>query len=121
MVKYTAGGANAGDGADITQSIRSSVGFSRQAAEVGNTLRWRAMSNLDGHSGSGTASDGCDGPWCEFYTTVDALTGDVALYVVKGADRNTVPPTDGPPMKLPVNRTNTRTRWVTAMSSRWSR
>lgn len=94
MVKYTAGGANAGDGAEFTQSIRSSVGFSRQAAEVGNTLRWRAMSNLDGHSGMGGNSDGCGGPWCEFYTTVDA-NGDVALYVVKGADGNTDTITDG--------------------------
>jgi hypothetical protein len=108
MVKYTAGGANAGDGAEFTQSIRSSVGFSRQAAEVGNTLRWRAMSNLDGHSGSGTASDGCDGPWCEFYTTVDALTGDVALYVVKGADGNTDTTTDGTAFEITQsNRTNT--------------
>jgi hypothetical protein len=98
MVKYTAGGALAGDGLEFTQSLRSSVGFSRQANTPGNTLRWRAMSNLDGHfSAQGGNSDGCDadgtgplpGAWCEFYTTVDATTGNVALYVVKSADGNT--------------------------------
>ncbi len=91
MVKYTAGSPAGNAGSGFTQSLRSSVGFSRQASEVGNTLRWRAMSNVDGHFSAdpGGPADGCGtSGWCEFYTTVDT-SGNVALYVVKNSDANT--------------------------------
>jgi len=103
MVKYTVGSANAANsGSLFTQSLRSSVGFAREASQY----RWRAMSNLDGaftvtgdvvgtnpftgirNGTNGEASDGCGGPWCEFYLTVDD-NGDNHLYVVKGADGDT--------------------------------
>jgi len=93
MVKYTAG-AN-GTGPEFTQSIRSSVGFSRNSDEV----RWRAMNNLDGSfsATAGSNSDGCGGPWCEFYTTTDA--SGTHLWVVKGADGNT-DTADGTPVEV---------------------
>lgn len=73
------------------------------------------MSNLDGHSGSGGNSDGCDadgtgplpGAWCEFYTTVNATTGYVALYVVKSADGNTETEDSGAVEITQSNRTDT--------------
>jgi hypothetical protein len=96
MVKYTAG-AN-GTGAEFTQSLRSSVGFSRNATEV----RWRAMNNLDGSfSDPATASgnsNGCGATgWCEFYVTEDASGNH--LWVVKGADANT-DTADGTPVEI---------------------
>ncbi len=84
MVKYTAG--SNGAGAEFTQSIRSSVGFSRNATQV----RWRAMSNLDGAFSAvpGQNSDGCGASgWCEFYVTEDA--SGTHLWVSKNADANT--------------------------------
>jgi hypothetical protein len=83
MVKYTAG--SNGNNPEFTQSIRSSVGFSRNAENV----RWRAMSNLDGAFSldSGGTSDGCGGGWCEFYVTEDA--SGTHLFVSKGTDGNT--------------------------------
>ena len=89
MVKYTAG--SNGNSPEFTQSIRSSVGFSRNATNV----RWRAMNNMDGsfsldQDGSASTennSNGCGGPWCEFYVTEDA--SGTHLWVSKGADGNT--------------------------------
>ena len=84
MVMYTAG-AN-GNGPEFTQSLRSSVGFSRKATQV----RWRAMSNLDGafSAAPGQNSDGCGASgWCEFYVTEDA--SGTHLFVSKNADANT--------------------------------
>lgn len=85
MVKYTAGTNGSLPTGDFTQSLRSSVGFSRNATAV----RWRAMNNLDGSfsAAAGQNSDGCGGPWCEFYVTEDA--SGTHLWVVKGADGNT--------------------------------
>jgi len=94
MVKYTAG-AN-GTGPEFTQSIRSSVGFSRNATEV----RWRTMTNLDGSFTAlpGSASDGCGASgWCEFYVTEDASGNH--LWVIKSADANT-DTADGTPVEI---------------------
>jgi hypothetical protein len=89
MVKYTAGsGSNVGS--KFTQSLRTSVGFLRDTTGA----RWRAMSNVDGHFSLGGNADGCGGPWCEFYVTVDA-NGDNHLWVTKGADGNTLTDTEG--------------------------
>jgi hypothetical protein len=90
MVKYTAGGGSTLTG-DLSQSLRTGGGFARNATMI----RWRAMSNLDGafsldQDGSAStenASNGCGGPWCEFYVTEDA--SGVHLWVTKGADGNT--------------------------------
>ena len=103
MVKYTAGSTMGNSGSLFTQSLRSSVGFARDASQY----RWRAMSNLDGaftvttdvvgtnpftgvrNGTKGEASDGCGSTgWCEFYLTVDSL-GNNNLYVVKNADGDT--------------------------------
>jgi hypothetical protein len=84
MVKYTAG--SNGNGPEFTQSLRSSVGFSRNAANV----RWRAMNNLDGSFSlnPGGSSDGCGSTgWCEFYVVED--DSGTHLFVVKNADANT--------------------------------
>jgi hypothetical protein len=91
MVKYTAGAPGNVAGSKFTQSLRSSVGFLRDTTGV----RWRAMSNVDGHfSLQGGNSDGCGGPWCEFYITVDG-SGNNHLWVTKGADGNTDTTTEG--------------------------
>jgi hypothetical protein len=98
MVKYTAGGgitstvASGADEAAFNQSIRSSMSFARNHT----VIRWRAMSNLDGHfsldQDSNTAtqnnSDGCgDSGWCEFYILDTDNDGvDLQLYVVKNAN-----------------------------------
>ena len=103
MVKYTAGSPGGNQGSKFTQSLRSSVGFARNAVNY----RWRAMSNVDGHfvntvningtGTEGTASDGCGtSGWCEFYLSVDGA-GNNHLYVVKNADANTDTATDGDP------------------------
>ncbi|MFZ5862571.1 MAG: hypothetical protein ACOYXR_07025 [Nitrospirota bacterium] len=102
MVKYTAGGGDAVtvpalDASAFNQSIRSSMSFARNHT----VIRWRAMSNLDGHfaldqDGSSLTqnnSDGCGGSgWCEFYI-IDGGTPndyeDLHLYVIKGANGNT--------------------------------
>jgi hypothetical protein len=84
MVKYTAG--SNGNGPEFTQSLRSSVGFSRNATQV----RWRAMNNLDGSFSAdpGGPSDGCGtSGWCEFYVTEN--DSGTHLFVVKEADGNT--------------------------------
>jgi hypothetical protein len=90
MVKYTAG--SNGNGPEFTQSLRSSVGFSRNAANV----RWRAMNNLDGSfskdddglTSTQNHSDGCGSSgWCEFYVVED--NSGTHLYVVKNSDANT--------------------------------
>jgi hypothetical protein len=86
MVKYTAGGGDTTPGGDFdafSQALRSSVGFTRNATN----LRWRAMSNVDGHFSLGGPTESCGGPWCEFYITEDAA--GVHLWVVAGADGNT--------------------------------
>src|SRR5574341_1265461 len=95
MVKYTAGGGATAvlgaDGSSLEQSLRTGGVFARNATLV----RWRAMSNVDGHfamdqDGSASTqnnSDGCGGPWCEFYVTEDA--SGTHLFVAKGADGNT--------------------------------
>jgi hypothetical protein len=84
MVKYTAG--SNGNGPEFTQSLRSSVGFSRNATDV----RWRAMSNLDGgfsvESDGPSAGCGSSG-WCEFYVTEN--DSGVHLWIVKNSDANT--------------------------------
>jgi hypothetical protein len=100
MVKYTAGG---GTGFDDTfsQVLRSSVGFARNAT----LLRWRAMSNvdgvfsldLDGSASTVNTSNGCNGPWCEFFVTEDA--SGTHLWVVKGADGDT-DTADGTPLEI---------------------
>lgn len=84
VVKYTAGGTT-GQGASFSQNLRTQSGFSREAVNV----RWRAMNNLDGSFSlnPGGSSDGCGGPWCEFYVTEDA--SGTHLFVAKGADGNT--------------------------------
>ncbi len=109
MVKYTAGSNGGGAGAEFTQSLRTSMGFSRHADKV----RWRAMSNLDGafsldQDGSASTqnnSNGCglfpasDGTgWCEFYLTVDGA-GNNHLFVIKSADGNT-DTEDGTPLEI---------------------
>ncbi|MBI3607667.1 MAG: hypothetical protein HY207_06855 [Nitrospirae bacterium] len=114
MVKYTAGGANVGtmtngcqgtlpndvcNGSEtgFTQSLRSSVGFSRHT----DLVRWRTMSNLDGafSAASGQNSDGCGtSGWCEFYLTVDG-NGHNHLFVVKNADADT-DTADGAPVEI---------------------
>jgi hypothetical protein len=95
MVKYTAGGGATpvlgADGSSLEQSLRTGGGFARNATMI----RWRAMSNMDGafsldQDGSASTennSNGCGGPWCEFYVTEDA--SGTHLYVAKGADGNT--------------------------------
>jgi hypothetical protein len=102
MVKYTAGsGATAvlgQSGSSLEQSLRTGGGFARNATYI----RWRAMSNVDGHfamdqDGSAATennSSGCGGPWCEFYVTED-VNGNTHLFVVKGADGDTDTSTDG--------------------------
>jgi hypothetical protein len=96
MVKYTAGGGGLTDSSSDVHSLRSSTGFARNAT----MLRWRAMSNVDGAfslNPSGN-SNGCGGPWCEFYVTQD-LAGNYHLWVVKGADGNT-DTADGTPLEI---------------------
>jgi hypothetical protein len=95
MVKYTAGGGVT-DLDLFSQSLRSSAGFARNATEI----RWRAMSNVDGafSASPGQNSDGCGGPWCEFYATEDTA-GNTHLFVVKGADGNT-DTADGTPVEI---------------------
>jgi hypothetical protein len=96
MVKYTAGGGATpvlgADGSSLEQMLRTGGGFARNADQI----RWRAMSNVDGHfsmDNDGSAStdnpaDGCGASgWCEFYVTEDA--SGTHLWVVKGADANT--------------------------------
>jgi hypothetical protein len=98
MVKYTAGAPSGQAGTKFSQSLRSSVGFLRDTSGV----RWRAMSNVDGHFSLGGNADGCDadgtgplpGAWCEFYVTVDG-SGNNHLYVTKSADGNTDTVTEG--------------------------
>ncbi len=98
MVKYTAGGGVestnplAADAAAFNQSIRSSMSFARNHT----VIRWRAMSNLDGHfsldqDGSASTqnnSNGCGASgWCEFYITDPGNDGvDLHLWVVKNAN-----------------------------------
>jgi hypothetical protein len=96
MVKYTAGGGAGTDFDSFSQSLRSSVGFARNAT----MLRWRAMSNLDGafSLAPGSNSSGCGVPWCEFYVTQDGA-GNYHLWVVKGADGNT-DTADGTPVEI---------------------
>ncbi len=110
MVKYTAG-TNGNTGTEFTQSLRSSVGFSRHADKV----RWRAMSNLDGafSAAPGQNSDGCGGSgWCEFYLTVD-VNGHNHLFVVKGADADT-DTADGTPVEITQS---TRLDTITALGN----
>lgn len=109
MVKYTAGGGVT-DLDLFSQSLRSSVGFARNATLV----RWRAMSNLDGAFSAtpGGNSDGCGGPWCEFYVTEDTA-GNVHLWVVKGADGNT-DTADGTPVEITQS---TRINTMSALSN----
>jgi len=89
MVKYTTGGGTSAPATQFTQSLRSSVGFSREATMV----RWRAMNNLDGEftAVSGQPSDGCGtSGWCEFYVKDPGNDGvNLELYVVKNSDANT--------------------------------
>src|SRR5574341_1217698 len=90
MVKFTAGGGNTLQ-MGLEQALRTSGGFARNATLV----RWRAMSNVDGAlsldedglASTENNSDGCGGPWCEFYVTEDA--SGTHLFVAKGADGNT--------------------------------
>jgi hypothetical protein len=109
MVKYTAGGGLT-DLDLFSQSLRSATGFARNAT----MLRWRAMSNLDGafSASPGQNSDGCGGPWCEFYVTEDTA-GNVHLWVVKGADGNT-DTADGTPVEITQS---TRTDSIAALSN----
>jgi hypothetical protein len=109
MVKYTAGGGVT-DLDLFSQSLRSATGFARNAT----MLRWRAMSNLDGafSASPGQNSDGCGGPWCEFYVTEDSA-GNVQLWVVKGADGNT-DTADGTPVEITQS---TRTDSIAALGN----
>jgi hypothetical protein len=116
MVKYTAG--SNGNAPEFTQSIRSSVGFSRNAANV----RWRAMNNLDGsfsldsdgNTFTEENSNGCGtSGWCEFYVSEDTTTGAVTLYVVKNADANT-DTADGSALEISIS---TRLDTIGALSN----
>ena len=109
MVKYVAGGGLT-DLDLFSQSLRTGVGFARNATLV----RWRTMSNLDGafSFSPGQNSDGCGGPWCEFYVTEDTA-GNSHLWVVKGADGNT-DTADGTPVEITQS---TRSDSIAALSN----
>ncbi|HET8761067.1 MAG TPA: hypothetical protein VFN94_08355, partial [Nitrospiria bacterium] len=117
MVKYTAGGGTT-DLDLFSQSLRSSVGFARNAT----LLRWRTMSNVDGAFSATPAGNsyGCGGPWCEFYVTEDTA-GNVHLWVVKNADGNT-DTADGTPVEITqATRMDTLSAIANGGIATWSR